>query len=228
MLLKFSRWRLFVCALGLGVLSLTAAAQDDTTETSSPEQPIVFIPPASGAPGDLFGAGTRDATTTDIGLSLLVPESGGLTATAQPVLIWFVAQAVEGRMIIEIEPVAGLGRGIAKIREGAIQTGFHALDLGQLNVDLTKGQLYQWRVELIEGNGTAPLASGVGLIEHREINPAPQNVREAASAGLWYDALSGVFETDRTGGASLSSTQGFLSLARSAGLDLTNIELEAD
>jgi hypothetical protein len=212
-----------ICLLGL---PMAAESAKDTNVPDSED--IVFVPPATGAPADRLGAGTRDADLSPGDLTLLVPPDGGLSATPQPVLIWHLREPVTGRMTIAIRPVGGLARGFAATRDGKFASGFHALDLRRSEVRLSPEQLYQWEVVLTEATENVAQLYGSAYVEHRPVSPAPSSVRDAASKGLWYDALIFLFDIDFSGRTKLRDQKGLFSLSGSAGLDLTKTLDEAE
>jgi hypothetical protein len=212
---------LLVLAVSICVLGLPMAAES-AKDTNAPDSAdIVFVPPATGAPVDRLGAGTRDAALSPGDLTLLVPPDGGLSATPQPVLIWHLREPVTGRMTIAIKPVGGLARGFAATRDGKFARGFHALDLRRSEVRLSPEQLYQWEVVLTEASDNVARLYGSAHVEYLPVSPAPRSVHEAASKGLWYDALIYLFDIDFSGRTNLRDQKGLLSLSGSAGLDLT-------
>lgn len=194
------------------------AAHAQTSQTPESDAEIVFIPPATGAPADRLGAGTRDVGASDALAQLLVPPKGGLSASAQPLLVWHFSEAVDGPVRVAITPVGGLARGFVFSLNGKFAQGFHALNLARSRLELTPAQLYRWQVEWPDA--PAPTA---GLIEHRPPDTALSSATQAAAEGYWYDTVSHLFDVDFSGRVRLENARGLQSAASGAGLDLTKL-----
>jgi hypothetical protein len=211
--------RLLLAYCCLVILVGRSAAQ-----TEAPPQPvdtqgeIVFIPPATGAPADRLGAGTRQTEPGGLPALLLAPAEGGLSATPDPLLVWYLADPVDVPVTVTITPVSGLARGIVMTRDGPFAAGWHAVDLTASRASLAPGQLYRWEVR---AGGRA--LSKSAFLEHRATAPLPRTAAEAAASGLWHDALAGLFDIDAAGRVRLRDAAALRSLARGAALDLTNI-----
>ena len=209
-----------VCALFLLIILPASggfANEDGTKE--SPEEEIVFIPPASGAPADRLGAGTRDVDNPLSTTVLLSPAEGGVSGSAKPLLIWYFSEVVNGPITVSITPTDGLSRGFVATIEGRFAPGFHGLNLKRSQVELTPERLYTW--DVLQGGVSQSTSSA--LIEYRAIGTPPTSVREAALAGFWYDALALLFEADFAGRVTLKNEAALSTMSQSAGLDLTKV-----
>jgi hypothetical protein len=198
-------------------LSVTSAAADQHSAPKEEAGEIIFVPPATGAPADRLGAGTRDVGR-DAVIQLLAPDAGGLSATPQPLLLWHLAQPAPGPITLTITPSRGLARGVVLRLDGPFTIGFHSVDLARTRFLLAPGQLYRWQVSVDDTASAEP-----ALIEHRPPAVMPGTPAEAAAAGYWHDALAGVFTVDGAGRATLRNEAALRSLSRGAGFDLTKI-----
>lgn len=210
------RHLLALCVVSaLAIQPQMSHAQSNQTPESDAE--IVFIPPATGAPADRLGAGTRDIGTSDASVQLLVPPQGGLSAKAQPLLVWHFGEPVDGPVRVAITPLGGLARGFVFTLNGKFAQGFHALNLARSKLELTSGQLYRWQIDWPNASPSA-----VGLIEYRPVDDTLSSAAQAAAAGYWYDTVAFLFDVGFSGRVRLINATGLQSAALGAGLDLTN------
>lgn len=196
---------------------LRAQAAPPATETAAETAPVVFVPPAEGAPASRVGAGTRSLRAEGSRTTLLLPAGGGQTTQAQPFLVWHLAEGFAGAMQAEIADLAPGGRAAGRRLEGRFRPGFHALDLARSDMELAPGRIYRWSVILTERGSGRVLDRAEGLVE-RVAAPEGGDLRAAAAAGLWFDALAAVMAATLSGGARLTDPAGFAALAASAGL----------
>lgn len=189
------------------------AAPPPATDTA----PVVFVPPAEGAPASRVGAGTRSLFAEGSRTTLLLPAGGGLTTEPQPFLVWHLAEGFAGAMQVEIADTAPGGRAAGRRLEGRFRPGFHALDLARSEMELAPGRIYRWSVILIERGSDRVADRAEGLVE-RVAAPPGADLRAVAAAGLWFDALAMVMAPTLSGAARLTDPDGFAALAASAGL----------
>lgn len=206
----------------LCLLALTAAgpclAAGDSAAPEQTDAEIVFIPPATGAPVDRLGAGTRDIAAANASVALIAPPQGGLTATDRPLLVWYFEAPVQGPVRVSITPVGGLGRAFVFTLEGRFAPGFHALNLARSQRALSPGQLYRWQVDW-----AAAAQTPAAWIEHRPVAAPFATASEAAAAGYWYDTVGFLFDVDFSGKLRLVAPEDLLAVSSGAGLDLTKI-----
>ena len=195
----------FAFAAVLATLAATAALGQSGAKTVTPrDKPVVFEPPAVGAPSERVGAGTRDATIDPSGvLMVLVPEGGGLTTMEKPPLIWRMKEGFDGVIQAQIGPVSG--GGVLQRQTGRFPPGFYGLDLQRSDLSLETGVIYRWRVTLIDEATDKIMAEAAG-----DASPA--------AAGLWYDALAPFVSIDLSGRARVTDPERYGELAASAGL----------
>ncbi len=210
----------WVCAIVLvASLCATGVLASDEQAPDKQSDDLVFIPPASGAPADRLGAGTRDVDISNTKTILLAPPGGGLTATGKPLMIWYFAEPVDGPVTVAISPQVGLARGFVATIDGRFPAGYHGLNLERSKVQLLPDKLYAWEVR----HGTSEASSSRGYIEYRVPEKLPQSARDAAAVGYWYDALAMLFDVGFSGQLELNDVGGLRSLSQSTGLDLTKI-----
>lgn len=208
---------IFVVFLLLGNAQAEQNAPEDDTNGE-----VIFVPPASGAPSDRLGAGTRDVEVSSAATILLAPSQGGVSSGPKPLLVWYFSEPVEGPVTVTLRPMSGLARGFVATLQGRFKPGFHGLDLGRSQIELKPDTLYRWEVREADNAQNASPA----LIEYRETKTPPRSANSAAAAGIWYDAVAFLFESDFSGRIKVKDIEGLQSLTKSAGLDLTKI-LEA-
>ena len=99
------------------ILGQAALAANDPAKSPEAKKPV-YLPPMRGAPTRRTSAATRGIGDDNIFMTVLAPESTGLTSSASPTLYWFVSRAptrqVEFALIRDdrIEPVAELTLGV--------------------------------------------------------------------------------------------------------------------
>lgn len=203
---------LFASSLALPFsVGAESTSQKKDTETA----PVVFVPPVIGVPSDRIGAGTRDLAPNTDGLTLLVPDGGGLTTSPKPPLIWKLDEEFTGVMQAQITPIHDAG-GAAKSIQGRFSAGYYALDLNRSEMSIVTGKIYRWTVRLVDETTNRVLAEAEGLVER--IEPSGE-VGSPAQKGLWFDAIAQVFEIDLSGRARLANKPAYLGLAASAGVE---------
>ncbi|MFQ5774397.1 MAG: DUF928 domain-containing protein [Kiloniellaceae bacterium] len=203
---------LLVAAAGL-VLTTLAARMDGSPSTPGmaawaanevekrPEvKKPVYLPPLRGAPTRRIGGATRGIGDEGIFVTVLAPESTGLTSRESPTLYWYVSRAptrqVEFALIRDdwIEPVAEvtLGRPAAG--------GIAGVSLSELGVRLEPGVLYEWSIALVKNplsrstdivtSATLLLRAPDGGLKARlERADAEDRFALYGRAGYWYDAI---------------------------------------
>lgn len=202
-----------VGGLGALVFIWTTGAPDQKL----PSTKIVFVPPAAGAPADMIGAGTRELLSTPQSIQILIPEGGGVAIAESPALLWSLSTAQQGLMRAELVPLSGGAPVAETTMRGDIQPGLYALDLAKSGVPLPPGQLYEFRVMLADETTGEVFVPARGLVERRS-GPSVQDAADAASQGVWFDALGFLTESDQSGQVRVTDQTGFGDLLRSAGL----------
>lgn len=160
----------------------------------------VYKPPLRGAPLGRVAGGTRGVNTHLPLLAALAPDHIGLTVQEQPVLYWYLAEAVDNRIELTLIDEKTVQPLLERTFDSPTAPGVQRVRLADYGVRLQTGVPYQWFVAL----GTDPtrrskyIVAGAA-IERIELTATLQaqlaqtNAIEAASiyaaAGLWYDAL---------------------------------------
>ena len=164
----------------------------------------VFVPPKRGAPKTRVGGATRGARTPGTpSLQALVPEDGGLTVEAQPVLYWYLSEATRGRIDVTIVDESSAAPLLEATIAGPLAPGVHPIRLADHQVSLAPGINYQWFVALvpdaerrsndvIAGGGIERVAPSDPLREKLAAAEAPSRSFVLAEAGIWYDALEAI------------------------------------
>jgi hypothetical protein len=164
----------------------------------------VFVPPKRGAPKTRVGGATRGTRAPGTpSIQALVPEDGGLTVDAQPVLYWYLSEATQGRIDLTIIDEASVAPLLETTIQGPLAPGFHPIRLADHQISLAPGINYVWFVSLvpdadrrsndvIAGGGIERVAPSDPLREKLAAAQAPSRGMLLAEAGIWYDALDAV------------------------------------
>jgi len=174
-------------------MSASDAAIVDNMDIEDDDPPI-YIPPVTGAPGDRIGAGTRGNVQQAGKMVLLAPKGGGLTLSTAPRLHWWLSEAFSGTMEIRIKS-ADAERPILNLkRVVTAKPGFQAFDMSDFGLQLAAGEVYTWTIRLVGQDGSN-LAADTSFIEHKPLGTTEQasdrvgRARSLAETGYWYDAL---------------------------------------
>ena len=172
-----------------------------------------YRPPLRGAPTRRVGGGSRGPGDETPLIATLTPDDMGLTASAMPVLYWFLSSPWKGPImfsIVEFETMETVIETEIKVEK----SGILALPLEDFKVALTQDVEYEWYVGLVPDmkNRSLDIIS-TGTIKRI---PSPDDLKAKLSAspdrphfvyaeeGLWYDAIEAVSElidktpTDKT------------------------------
>jgi hypothetical protein len=162
----------------------------------------VFVPPNRGAPKTRVGGATRGKQLPGTpSVAALVPEEGGLTVEAQPVLYWYLSESTTSRVDVTIVDEASVTPLLETTIQGPLAPGVHAIRLADHGVSLAPGINYQWFVALVPDSEKRSNDVIAGGSIERVAPPEPLREQLAAAAaeparssvlaeaGIWYDAL---------------------------------------
>jgi hypothetical protein len=219
----------FCLALGLTLCVapvLGQTADSGTQAEADSEAGADFVPPSDGPPGDRAGAGTRAVSGASGPLTIIAPEGGGLTTLAAPPLIWRLSEAVAGDILAGIADTDPSGPAVKGSFRGPFAKGLYAIDLRRSEMRLVEGHIYRFTVSVIDPGGRA-LAEASTFVERtlgtrtdQATTPGDEVelLKQAAGAGLWFDALALVVEPDLSGRARVVCEAEYDRLLRSAGV----------
>jgi hypothetical protein len=196
----------FGLLIGFTLIAAPSATQAQSSERIKNSYPAVsqipvYQPPLRGAPATRVGGASRGEQHNELVLSVLAPESTGLTSRAQPTLYWYSSQSLAGPLeftLIDdhsIEP-------LMEVKVSVSQPGIHAL---RLNYTLKPEVEYQWAIAAVtDPNQRASDVVASGTIQRIQ-PPATLAVRLDnaskpqlpflyAEAGFWYDAIATLSE----------------------------------
>ena len=180
----------------LGQAALAANTPAQSAQTKKP----VYRPPLRGAPTRRIGGGTREFGGGGIFVTVLAPESTGLTSRKSPMLYWFVSRVPTGQVEFaltrrdRIEPVAELSLGTPAAG------GIFKVSLADIGVRLEPGVTYEWSIVLVQDplnrlsdivtSGTLLRKAPDGALDKR-LKAADEEGKFAlyGKAGYWYDAI---------------------------------------
>lgn len=185
------RWRTFLA--GLLLFSVHAGAVC-AQESESAAPPVIFMPPAVGAPADRVGASTRQAAEGEVAaMEVLAPVGGGYTLRESPVLYWRVSGPLEGSLRIELRDHESGESVLIAFRNDAVFDGLDSLDLQAHGVSLDSRRLYVWSITFLAQDGSRLTARS--FIERVEFSGGimgsikQDDPASLAGFGIWYDAL---------------------------------------
>jgi len=200
----------------------------------------VFVPPKRGAPQTRVGGATRGTKTPGTpSLQALVPEDGGLTVEAQPVLYWYLSQETRGRIDVTIVDEASAVPVLETTIAGPLAPGVHPIRLADHQVSLAPGINYQWFVALvpdaqrrsndvIAGGGIERVAPSEPLREKLAAAEAPSRSFLLAEAGIWYDALDAISRAIEVSPGDSEARSSRAALLEQVGLaEIARVEREA-
>ncbi|MDH5515163.1 MAG: DUF928 domain-containing protein [Gammaproteobacteria bacterium] len=190
----------------------------------------IYKPPLRGTPAARVGGGTRGEGDDVPAIYVLAPEHTGLTSQPQPVLYWYLSNAIEaGYEFVLIAD--GEYEPLVEIKLTGVETaGIQRIALADLGVSLKPDVQYQWSVTIVmdaQQRSGDVLASGMieyikppAAIMTRVANArGEERIRHYAGAGLWYDALQSLDEQIKSQPGTGRLQQVRASLLKQVGLD---------
>lgn len=169
--------------------------------TPTATQTPVYKPPMLGAPATRVGGASRSAQDSELILSVLAPESTGLTRRAQPTLYWYCSKAIAAPLEFTLNDDHSV-KPLVEMKVTAAQPGIHAL---RLSYTLKPGVEYQWSLAAIadpDQRASDTIASGT----IKQVQPPASLAAQLKQAGLreqpflyaqegfWYDAIAALSE----------------------------------
>ena len=189
--------------------SSSAFSQDSS---GAPSETLLYKPPMRGAPagGGRIGAAVRGEEGDNPTLLALAPDHVGITSQKQPVLYWYISKPATSRIEFTLNDEQ---RGKTVIRvdlPSPKQAGIQAIKFSDYNAELTPGITYQWFVTLeadpgqpskdVYYGGSSLYQENVPDLEKRLAAAGPAGApRIYAEEGLWYDALSALWNPGKKG-----------------------------
>lgn len=166
----------------------------------------VYRPPLRGAPVTRVGGASRGPGEDGLILSVLAPESTGLTSHAHPTLYWYSSKGLMAPLEFTLNDDHSI-KPLMELKVPASQPGIHAL---RLNYTLQPGVEYQWAIAAVaDPNQRASDVIASGTI--KRVQPSTALVAQLGRAsqkelpfvyareGFWYDAIAvlcGQIDTD--------------------------------
>jgi hypothetical protein len=161
----------------------------------------LYVPPMTGAPKVRVGGGSRGISRgggDERGrLGVLAPTDLAYSATATPVLYWFMQPGGVEVELIVTEPWSPepLVTEVIAIDQGGIQ-GF---DMAASGKSLQPGKRYNWSVSRLNEAAEGGEIYGGSALEYHppETMPgeaSPEEVRELAARGYWYEAFDMAYQ----------------------------------
>lgn len=163
----------------------------------------VYVPPKRGAPLARVGGGSRGIDDNLPYISVITPDHVGFTSQSQPVLYWYISDAMKTRFEFALINDDDIDPLIEVTSEQEMQAGLNSINLADHGVSLEPGVAYQWSVALVEdaNKRSADIVSS-GQIELLELTDAQKTQLENATAGervsifanegYWYDTFAGL------------------------------------
>jgi hypothetical protein len=183
------------------------AAPADATSAPAPTYRL----PKVGKPRGRIGGGRRGPLTSAPEIRALVPDHVGQTTSAQPNLYWYLDEAMNGDVVLELTLVdeGSIDPILDRTLERPTGAGLQRVRLSDLGISLEPGQEYQWSVAVVpDPTDHSKDVITAGWVE-RVAAPDDLTERLAAAgpdgaawvygeAGLWYDMLDAAVERIRS------------------------------
>lgn len=157
----------------------------------------VYKPPLRGAPATRIGGASRGPEDYGLVLSVLAPESTGLTSQARPTLYWYSSKGLAAPLEFTLTDDHSI-KPLVELKVPASQPGIHAL---RLNYTLQPEIEYQWAIAAVtDPNHRASDVIASGTI--KRVQPSTALVAQLSRAsqrelpfvyareGFWYDAIA--------------------------------------
>jgi hypothetical protein len=231
--LKFTPFFLLAIA-GLALIISTPLLVLGSQLVQAAETEIIYKPLVTTAPIRRVGAGTRGLCKQVSGidhtfsLQALAPVTMGQTASAQPILYWWIAKPVVGQFIFTVtadsqgftDPVLDTKTTLS------VLAGLQALPLAKYKTSLKPNVSYKWSVSL-ECDATNPSMNLVtsGMVKYVVPAVAVDKTKLEklpylyAVRGYWYDSLSSLAELIQKNPSEKKWQEVLVSLLRQGGLN---------
>ena len=206
---------------------IAASGIAQTLPPATHQMPI-YKPPMLGAPVTRVGGASR-GNFNDLTLSVLAPESTGLTRRTQPTLYWYSSKSLTTPLEFSLNDDHSI-KPLVEMKLSAPQPGIHAL---RLSYPLKTGVEYQWAIAaVVDPNQRANDLIAGGTI--RRVEPAPALTAQLDNAspreqallyaeqGFWYDALAVLSEQIDANPAEHHLREQWVALLEQVGLNAIN------
>jgi hypothetical protein len=197
---------LTLLALGTGAPGSTAGAEEGAGPAAGGNvaaSPAIYQLPKVGKPTGRVGGGRRGTGDALPGLYALVPDHVGYTTARQPVLYWYLSEAVSGNVRLELTLIDEKSVDPLLDRQfpAPAKPGLQAIRLADYGVSLEPGQEYQWSVSLVPdasdrskdvvSSGWIEVVAAPDDLEAKLAAAGPDGAPQVyGAAGLWYDTLA--------------------------------------
>lgn len=172
-----------------------------TNPTRAASQAPIYKPPMRGAPATRTGGASRGKQNSSLILSVLAPESTGLTSRAQPTLYWYSSKGLAAPLEFTLNDDQSI-KPLVETKTNASRPGIHAL---RLNYPLKPEVEYQWAIAAVaDPDQRAGDIIASGTIKRVQPSAALAAKLSGASqsqlpflyaeAGFWYDAIATLSE----------------------------------
>jgi len=123
--------------------------------TLKPSRLPVYTPPFLGAPvsNRLVGMAVRGIDHDNLLLTVLTPESTGITSQSQPTLYWYLSKPVsQSYQLIEfvLNAETAIAPVLRKSIESPAKSGIQKISLADDNIYLQPGVEYTWSIALVK------------------------------------------------------------------------------
>lgn len=168
-----------------------------TTQTSTPETLIKYVPPNRGAPAPFLrvSGSTRGSAGETLGLDFLAPDNHvGLTRQAQPTLYFYLSEGTSAPVGVTIGE-KGKDPYLDVKLPAPLGPGIQAIDLSHHNVRLDAGKRYRVIISVGHGSNSYAIGAVERTADHDSVRKANvvqeplARARVLAAHGLWYDAI---------------------------------------
>jgi len=209
--LRPMRFAIAIAALLPGLPARAQAPDAPADQPAAAESGAVYKPPLRGAPGGRVGGASRGAVASAVPLptiELIAPlDHTGETASATPVLYFYVSQAVALPMQLTISQPLVAKPLLEATFASPPARGLYALRLADYHVQLQPGIAYTWSVSaIVDRKNWSRNVVASATVERVTPEPSLSSALNTASpvrrvvllagAGLWYDAVAAAAEAE--------------------------------
>ena len=203
------------------------ASQDDPATKPVPSQ-LAYNPPRDRSSGARVTAGTAGGEENVPRIVPLAPDHVGLTTKEQPMLYWYLSQALNDPVDVVISVMGESHSNFEARLVPPFQAGVQTLSLAEFGVRLPSKVPYQWRVSSRGTGESKELIGGGGVMRIPIPDQLSSDLVRAgrgdfphlyAQSGIWYDALAAISDLIAASPTDSTLRQQRAALLEQVGLD---------
>ena len=189
-----------VCVAFLSPAVMAESPKKGASDVSA--APPLYQLPKVGKPTGRVGGGRRGGFSALPEVYTLVPDHVGYSASAQPVLYWYLSEKAKGDVLFELTLIdeTSISPLLDRRMSEPTKPGLQRVDLSKLGVKLKPGEEYQWSISLVPdpkdrskdlvSSGWIEVVAPPDGMKDRLAAAGPAGAASVyGEAGLWYDTL---------------------------------------